>query len=255
MSEIDFDSGLKALGEPSDENFVTWLWSLNSILMSSEAWITLFAPDQDGNRPERNNNIYFKKMERKAAALISRAAGAKNMAITNPYLMVANATGMYDAIIAKYSSQTAGTRFKSLLKMMMIKKDSEKSWEAACERIEQALAQVQRLIPDDLTIENLLSEFALFVLINCIDGNDPTHRTLLGDGELSWEKAKDTIVNQENTSPSQILPSSSSIFAVTNSAATPAVTPPLPPEIATKIEFADHVQSARLCFFCEKPGH
>jgi transposase InsO family protein len=239
MADLDIDSGLKSLGEPSDDNFVMWIWSLNTILMSSDVWTTIFARDRDGNRPERTDGIFYRKIERKAAALICRAAGAKNMTLTNPYLDVADAAGMYDAIVNKYSSQTAGTRFKALLKMMSTKKDSEDSWEAVCERIEQALAQVQRLVPHELTVEDVLSEFTLFVLINCIDGNDSTRRTLLGDGSLSWKKAKDTILNQEITSPGQIVASNTSIFAVANSV----------------VEFTDRVQNTKLCFYCEKPGH
>jgi transposase InsO family protein len=252
FQSYEAESLVSRMPEPTNDNFMEWNWSLKRALMLTDVWACIFARDTEGERPSPDDNIYYTKHAKRACSLISGAAGAKNARLTDPFCDVCDPIGMYDAIVSKYSTKTASTRFKGLLKMMGIRKEPGEEWESTIERIESALANVTRLVPDTTTAEAMLSEFALFVLINCIDSGDATRRSILGSSATSFALAKSTIINEENTSPGQIAAATSQVFAVANAA---TASHSYPSEVAAKIEFADRVQNNSKCFFCSKTGH
>jgi hypothetical protein len=252
FQSYEAESLVSRMPEPTNDNFMEWNWSLKRALMLTDVWACIFARDTEGERPSPDDNIYYTKHAKRACSLISGAAGAKNARLTDPFCDVCDPIGMYDAIVNKYSTKTASTRFKGLLKMMGIRKEPGEEWESTIERIESALANVTRLVPDTTTAEAMLSEFALFVLINCIDSGDATRRSILGSSATSFALAKSTIINEENTSPGQIAAATSQVFAVANAA---TASHSYPSEVAAKIEFADRVQNNSKCFFCSKTGH
>jgi transposase InsO family protein len=252
FESYEAESLISRMPEPNNDNFIDWNWSLRRALMSTDVWSCIFAPDRNGIRPPPNDTTYYSKNAKRACSLISGAAGSKNSRLTDLFLNTCDPTGMYDAIVAKYSTMTASTRFKGLLKMMGIRKEPGEDWETTIERIESSLSNVTRLVPDTTTAEQILSEFALFVLLNCMDSGDATRRSILGSNDTSFASAKTTIINEENTSPGQIAAATSQVFAVANAATS---SHSYPSEVAAKIDFADHVQNNNKCFFCSKTGH
>jgi hypothetical protein len=220
------ESLVACMPEPTNDNFIEWNWSLKRALTVTDVWVAIFAPDPNGNRPVPDDNFYYVKHTKHACSLISGAAGAKNACLTDPFLDSCNPTGMYDVIVNKYSTKTTSTRFKGLLKMMGIRKEPGEDWEATIKHIESALSNVTRLVPNTTTAEEMLSEFALFVLINCINSGDATRRSILGSSKTSFAIAKMTIINKENTSPGQITAAMSQVFAIANAATTSHSYPP-----------------------------
>lgn len=218
-----------------------------------DVWITVFATDHRGNRPAVADPMttFYMKQARRACGLILSASGAINARFLRPYETTSDALGMMDAITTKHTKQTASSRFKCLFKLFSTKKNNAETWEEFINRVDIGLNGTARLIPNTLTTDKLLSEFALFILLMNIDTSDATRRSLLGDDKASWSNAKNLIINQENTSPGQIMASNGStgpIFAVANAASSSN----LPLDVALKVAFADRVNSNMIC---ERKGH
>ncbi|KAG8859146.1 hypothetical protein FRB91_008822 [Serendipita sp. 411] len=189
-----------------DSTFGHWFQELDNALLSARVKMVLLS-SRAGVRVQRPSDPvardHYDEANTAAAEWIALASkhGNDHIQTTQPFLDVGNGVGMYDALREKFSKHVTTTRHNSIesfiAKWINPIPTAGTNWGAEYDSIDSNCRAFKSACKD-LSVSDLIDEFALFTLMHRIDKEDPFHLRMVAgvkDEQHKWSSIRRDLVH------------------------------------------------------------